>query len=131
MSSKFFVLDTNVLLHNSDAITCFADNTVVLPMTVIEELDKFKKNNDELGRNARRVIRTLDGLRGQGSLGRGVPTADGGTVLITMEREESGGTCIDLDIPDNRIIATAFRLLGKNGVCFFGSDDGANHCQHF
>ncbi|MBP7516528.1 MAG: PhoH family protein, partial [Desulfobulbus sp.] len=46
MSSKFFVLDTNVLLHNSDAITCFADNTVVLPMTVIEELDKFKKNND-------------------------------------------------------------------------------------
>ena len=80
MSSKFFVLDTNVLLHNSDAITCFADNTVVLPMTVIEELDKFKKNNDELGRNARRVIRTLDGLRGQGSLGRGVPTADGGTV---------------------------------------------------
>ena len=40
MSSKFFVLDTNVLLHNSDAITCFADNTVVLPMTVIEELDR-------------------------------------------------------------------------------------------
>ena len=123
MSSKFFVLDTNVLLHNSDAITCFADNTVVLPMTVIEELDKFKKNNDELGRNARRVIRTLDGLRGQGSLGRGVPTADGGTVLITMEREESGGTCIDLDIPDNRIIATAFRLLGEGKRVIFVSKD--------
>ena len=123
MSSKFFVLDTNVLLHNSDAITCFADNTVVLPMTVIEELDKFKKNNDELGRNARRVIRTLDGLRGQGSLGRGVPTEDGGTVLITMEKEESGGTCIDLDIPDNRIIATAFRLLGEGKRVIFVSKD--------
>ena len=123
MSSKFFVLDTNVLLHNSDAITCFADNTVVLPMTVIEELDKFKKNNDELGRNARRVIRTLDGLRGQGSLGRVVPTEDGGTVLITMEKEESGGTCIDLDIPDNRIIATAFRLLGEGKRVIFVSKD--------
>ena len=43
MSSKFFVLDTNVLLHNSDAITCFADNTVVLPMTVIEELDSSRR----------------------------------------------------------------------------------------
>ena len=73
-------------------------------------MDKFKKNNDELGRNARGVIRSLDRLRGQGSLGKGVPTDDGGVVWITMEREDSRGTCIDLAIPDNRIIATAFRL---------------------
>ena len=45
---KYFVLDTNVLLHNADAITSFTDNVVVLPMTVIEELDKFKSRNDEL-----------------------------------------------------------------------------------
>ncbi|PKN46553.1 MAG: hypothetical protein CVU58_07535, partial [Deltaproteobacteria bacterium HGW-Deltaproteobacteria-16] len=50
---KYFVLDTNVLLHNADSITSFADNTVVLPMSVIEEQDKFKSHNDELGRNAR------------------------------------------------------------------------------
>ncbi len=123
MAQKFFVLDTNVLLHNSDAISCFADNTVVLPMTVIEELDKFKKNNDELGRNARGVIRSLDRLRGQGSLGKGVPTSDGGTVWITMEREDPRGTCIDLAIPDNRIIATAYRLLQEGRRVIFVSKD--------
>lgn len=123
MATKYFVLDTNVLLHNSDAITCFADNTVVLPMTVIEELDKFKKNNDELGRNARGVIRSLDRLRGQGSLGKGVPTSDGGVVWITMEKEEDCGTCIDLNIPDNRIIATAYRLLREGKRVIFVSKD--------
>lgn len=123
MATKYFVLDTNVLLHNSDAITCFADNTVVLPMTVIEELDKFKKNNDELGRNARSVIRSLDRLRGQGSLGKGVPTSDGGVVWITMEKEEDCGTCIDLNIPDNRIIATAYRLLREGKRVIFVSKD--------
>lgn len=123
MSNKYFVLDTNVLLHNSQAITCFADNTVVLPMTVIEELDKFKKNNDELGRNARGVIRDLDRLRGQGSLGKGVRTSDGGVVWITMEKEEDCGTCIDLNIPDNRIIATAYRLFKEGKRVIFVSKD--------
>lgn len=123
MSDKVFVLDTNVLLHNRDAITCFADNTVILPMQVIEELDKFKKNNDEMGRNARGVIRTLDRLRGQGSLGRGVRTADGGVVRITMEEETAGGTCIDLSIPDNRIIAAAFRLHKEYKRVIFVSKD--------
>jgi len=123
MSDKYFVLDTNVLLHNSQAISCFADNTVVLPMTVIEELDKFKKNNDELGRNARGVIRDLDRLRCQGSLGKGVRTSDGGVVWITMEKEEDCGTCIDLNIPDNRIIATAYRLLKEGKRVIFVSKD--------
>jgi len=63
---KTFVLDTNVLLHNSNCVEAFADNTVVIPMAVIEELDKFKSNNDELGRNARQVIRKLDRLRKRG-----------------------------------------------------------------
>jgi PhoH-like ATPase len=123
MSDKYFVLDTNVLLHNSQAISCFADNTVVLPMTVIEELDKFKKNNDELGRNARGVIRDLDRLRSQGSLGKGVRTSDGGVVWITMEKEGDCGTCIDLNIPDNRIIATAFRLFKEGKRVIFVSKD--------
>jgi PhoH-like ATPase len=123
MSDKFFVLDTNVLLHNSQAITSFGDNTVVLPMTVIEELDKFKKNNDELGRNARHVIRSLDSLRVQGSLGKGVPTESGGTVWITMEKEEANGPCIDLTIPDNRIIATAYNLFKQGKRVIFVSKD--------
>ena len=60
--TKHFVLDTNVLLHNPEALFLFEDNHVVIPFTVIEELDSFKKNNDEIGRNARQVIRHLDAL---------------------------------------------------------------------
>ena len=62
-NKKIFVLDTNVLLHSAAALESFADNEIVIPMTVLEELDKFKRNQDELGRNSRRVIRKLDQLR--------------------------------------------------------------------
>lgn len=121
---KYFVLDTNVLLHNSEAVSSFADNVVVLPMTVIEELDKFKKNNDELGRNARNVIRTLDSLRTLGSLGGdGVKMENGGTLKITVDREEMPGSCIDLTIPDNLIIATAFNLKQQGKKSIFVSKD--------
>ncbi|GAB4340692.1 MAG: PhoH family protein [Desulfobulbaceae bacterium] len=120
---KYFVLDTNVLLHNAGAVTAFADNVVVLPMTVIEELDKFKKNNDELGRNARSVIRTLDSLRTRGSLGEGVVMENGGILKITVEQEEMPGTCIDLSIPDNLIIATAYNLKQQGFRSIFVSKD--------
>ena len=53
---KTFVLDTNVLLHNSTALFSFGDNRVVIPITVIEELDKFKRNADEKGRHARAAV---------------------------------------------------------------------------
>jgi len=121
--NKFFVLDTNVLLHNSEAISSFSDNTVVLPMTVIEELDKFKKNNDELGRNARQVIRRLDKLRKQGNLGKGVPMENGGTLRITVEKERMEGIGMDMSIPDNRIIATAYNLRDNGKKVTFVSKD--------
>ena len=73
---KFFVLDTNVLLHNANSIEAFGDNNIVIPMAVVEELDKFKKNQDLLGRNARQVIRNLDRLREKGHLTDGVPLAE-------------------------------------------------------
>ncbi|MEI6274169.1 MAG: PIN domain-containing protein, partial [Phycisphaerae bacterium] len=57
---KHFVVDTNVLLHNPNALFKFEEHEVVIPLQVIEELDHFKKNNDETGRNARSVIRRLD-----------------------------------------------------------------------
>jgi len=121
---KYFVLDTNVLLHNSEAVSSFADNVVVLPMTVIEELDKFKKNNDELGRNARNVIRTLDSLRTLGSLGGdGVKMENGGILKITVDKEEMPGYCIDLTVPDNFIIATAFNLKQEGKKVIFVSKD--------
>jgi len=67
---KTFVLDTNVLLHDPRSIESFEENTVILPMAVMEELDKFKAHNDELGRNARQVIRRVDELRAAGNLRR-------------------------------------------------------------
>src|SRR4051812_12356587 len=75
---KTFVLDTNVLLHNPNALFLFEDNDVIIPFDVIEELDKFKTNNDDLGRNARTVIRHLDQLRQLGNLSEGVDVAQTG-----------------------------------------------------
>ncbi len=120
---KHFVLDTNVLLHNSSAIFSFADNTVVLPMTVIEELDQFKRNNDELGRNSRMVIRQLDRLRQQGRLGEGVRMDNGGILRITVAKEEMPGVCMDMNAPDNRILATAWNLHQRGETVIFVSKD--------
>ena len=73
-SLKNFVLDTNVLLHDPRAIFHFADNNVIIPIYVIEEIDTFKKELSERGRNAREVARMLDGLRAEGGhLSDGVP----------------------------------------------------------
>ena len=120
---KYFVLDTNVLLHNADSITSFADNTVVLPMSVIEELDKFKSHNDELGRNARHVIRQLDALRQKGKLGEGVPMEGGGALWIYMEKGQCADTGLDMHVADNRILAVAFTLLQKGEKVIFVSKD--------
>ena len=85
---KNFVIDTNVLLHNAESLQSFEDNTVVLPMSVIEELDKFKSRNDELGRNARKVIRDLDHLREKGSLRVGVRMENGGLLYSLGSRAD-------------------------------------------
>ena len=69
-TKKHFVLDTNVLLHNPQSIFKFEEHEVVIPLTVIEELDKFKKNNDETGRNSRQVIRSLDICAASGTCSR-------------------------------------------------------------
>lgn len=74
---KNYVLDTNVLLQDPDSIFHFEDNCVIIPIGVIEELDKFKKDVTELGRNARKVSRSLDELRKQGDLREGVKLEHG------------------------------------------------------
>ena len=110
---KTFVLDTNVLLHSPVALDVFDDNQVVLPMAVLEELDKFKTQSSELGRNARESIRKLDALRAGGKLSKGVPLANGGTlrVLVTPEIEKAG---LEEDTPDNALIRLAY-WLGRQG----------------
>lgn len=83
MARKTFLLDTNVLLHDSQSIFSFQDNEVVIPLAVIEEMDRFKKDGGETGRNARQVARLLDGLRQQGVLTNGgVDLANGGRLRV-------------------------------------------------
>ncbi len=120
---KTFVLDTNVLLHNSNCIESFADNVVVLPMAVIEELDKFKSNNDELGRNARQVIRRLDRLRAKGRLGEGVPMENGGILKIVIDGGLPKDDELQQGITDNRIIRVARHLKTSGERVIFVSKD--------
>ena len=117
-TKKHFVLDTNVLLHNPAALFMFKDNEVVLPFTVLEELDKFKKQNDDVGRNAREVIRHLDRLRCQGRLTDGVMwNGQGGRIRVDFT-SNARPQWLQGDAPDNRIIGVAWALAqdGKSTV---------------
>jgi PhoH-like ATPase len=122
--AKTFVVDTNVLLHNPNAIFLFADNEVIIPFDVIEELDKFKTNNDDLGRNARTVIRHLDRLREQGNLSQGVDVKETrGRVRIVLEEDEKLCPGLTANTPDNRIICTAYTLRQEGKRVVFVSKD--------
>ncbi len=81
---KNFVLDTNVLLHDSNCLHTFEDNVVNIPIHVIEELDGFKRDQSELGRNSRRVAREIDSYRIQGSLESGVSLHNGGMIRVQV-----------------------------------------------
>ncbi len=84
MGKKNYVFDTNVLLHDPDAMYGFGDNHVVVPLPVLEEIDNFKKEMSELGRNARRVARLLDGHRMNGKLSEGVTLESGGSIRVAL-----------------------------------------------
>ena len=89
--AKTFVLDTNVLLHDPEAIHRFEENLVVIPMEVVEEIDRFKRDPSEKGRNARAVSRLLDELRAKGNLSEGVEiaAATGGKLKVVFCRSET------------------------------------------
>lgn len=122
--SKTFVIDTNVLLHNPNALFMFADNDVVIPLDVIEELDKFKTNSDDLGRNARTVIRHLDSLRLQGNLANGVAIPQtGGRIRVILEEDQKLCPGLTGNTPDNRIICCAFSLQQEGKRVVFITKD--------
>ena len=109
---KIFVVDTNVLLHDPRAIFSFQDNDVIIPIVVIEELDKFKKGIDEMGRNARQVSRILDTYRQKGKLSQGVQLEEGGTLRVELNHQSPQHLPVELiaSKADNRILATALNL---------------------
>ena len=115
--SKTYVLDTNVLLHDPQALYRFEENDLVIPMTVIEEIDRFKKDLSETGRNARHFSRLIDKLRSQGKLVEGVQLENGGRLkveLYTEDRLQSLPPELQNDRGDNRILAVALAL--KNDI---------------
>jgi len=109
---KTFVLDTNVLLHDPDALYAFQENRVVIPFVVLEEIDSQKRRQDDIGRNARVVARELDKLRLCGGLAEGVPLPSGGTIKIELNHQnlETVSLVLDSSKKDNRILAVAFHL---------------------
>jgi len=123
-SKKVFVLDTNVLLHDPSSIMNFQEHEVVLPIVVIEEVDNFKKDQSEIGRNARTVSRLLDQMRQRGSLNQGVTLDSGGSLKVDIEIHdlEIGILSTDKHKADNQILACALHLLRtrkeKNYSCF-------------
>jgi PhoH-like ATPase len=87
---KNYILDTNVLLHDPNAIHKFEENDVVIPIKVIEEIDHFKRDMTELGRSARHVSRMLDEMRSHGKLSDGVKMENGGVLKIVFNGELTG-----------------------------------------
>jgi PhoH-like ATPase len=110
---KNYILDTNVLLHDPNSLLKFDDNNVLLPIEVIEEIDRFKRESSELGQNARAVSRMLDGFRGAGRLSEGVGLPNGGQLRIIFEKDKgatNGHTPFGNGSVDNRILQLAFNI---------------------
>jgi len=104
---KNYILDTNVLLHDPNSLLNFEENTVLIPIEVLEEIDRFKRESTELGRNARTVSRMLDGFRGDGSLSVGVNLPNGGKLKIGFQKNGVGGNIFSKDSVDNQIVSLA------------------------
>ncbi len=123
-AGRSFLLDTNVLLHDADSLHAFEEHNLILTIDVLEELDRFKRGNDEKGRNARRVIRDIDALRDGKSLSEGVPLPGGGTLRILVSSfTEYLPTGMDRNQPDNRILAAAVAMQSAGANVTFVTKD--------
>lgn len=112
MSKRKIVMDTNVILFDARAIFKFKDADIYFPIAVLEEMDKFKRDIGENGRNARQFSRDIDVLRENGSLARGVTLEKyQSRIFVNIDYGLSGVPKeLDKDNPDNRILATALNL---------------------
>jgi PhoH-like ATPase len=106
------VIDTNVILFDALAITKFHEVDIYIPISVIEEVDKFKRDLGENGRNARQFSRFIDTLRAKGALAEGVPLDHADTTIFVNPDYSLGGLPAEFDLSkaDNRILATAMLL---------------------
>jgi PhoH-like ATPase len=114
---KNYVIDTNILLHDPRAVFRFEDNNVIIPIYCIEEVDQFKREGSERGRNARQIARILDELRDKGgSLSQGVTLDSGGTLRVAVpSKRPELPTAIDKTTMDQAILQTAFDVREQDG----------------
>lgn len=107
------MLDTNVILHDSSCIYKFEENDIVIPITVLEELDQFKKGNDTVNYHAREFLRSLDSLSGEKLFNGGIQIGEGlGTISVMLERaiDEDLALSFSPDYPDHHILNIAYHL---------------------
>ena len=110
---KIFVLDTNIILHDSTCINQFDEHDVVIPIAVIEELDRFKKGKEILNCNAREFARALDRLTGDRIFNGGVPIGPGkGKITVCLDRDfhEKLKDNFSPDKPDHHILNAAYHI---------------------
>jgi len=125
---KNYILDTTVLLYDPQALFKFEENNVFIPITVIEDIDRFKKDLNETGRNARQTSRLLDGLRLKGSLTSGVKIDMGGKVIVKLDASSAAAKIpreFQSNPRDNLILSIALDVKEKSGgvPTFFVSKD--------
>ncbi|NGX63294.1 MAG: PhoH-like protein [Candidatus Anoxychlamydiales bacterium] len=127
MSRKTFVLDTNVLLYDPSSIKQFQDNDVVIPLIVLEELDALKRRSDELGKNARQVVRYIDSLKTKkkGDLNKGIIIDEGPTIKIFLDIKTRTikRFPLPLDRNSNKILHISSLLKNEGQKVVFVSKD--------
>jgi PhoH-like ATPase len=125
MAKKTYVLDTSALITDTECVNGYGNNDILIPIKVLEELDKHKKRQDLVGSSARTVIRFLDSLRSKGSLyegvrlgkGKGILKVKGYNVNMAFPPE------LDLTVPDHQILAVALSELSENKKVIVVSND--------
>ena len=122
-SIKCFVIDTNVFIHKPDAFLSFRDNEIVVPLWVLEELDKLKTFSDEKGRNARQAIRFLDAVSKQGDISHGVKLENGSVLSVSLAHAKAASLEMNMEKVDNKIILCAYALQKEGKQVFFVSKD--------
>jgi PhoH-like ATPase len=120
---KTFVIDTNIFIHRPDAFLSFRDNEIVIPLWVLEELDRLKSYSDERGRNARQAVRLLHDISRQGSLSEGVRLDNGSTLKVAVNRTHDVPLELDREKTDNKILLTAYALQQEGRKVFFVTKD--------
>jgi PhoH-like ATPase len=126
-SRKIFVLDTNVILYDYRCIYSFEEHNVVIPIPVLEEIDKFKRGNEIINYNAREFSRELNSLVGDGQLNEGIMLDTGGVIIVNtnIKKDQYISELFWEDTPDHRILSVAYNMAreyGKDRVYLVSKD---------